>query len=47
MEFEEVLCPSLFMGKKKYCGVKHKTVPKNSKIEQSDILIKGIDFIKS
>ena len=47
MEFEEVLCPSLFMGKKKYCGVKHKSVPTHSKIDQSDILVKGIDFIKS
>ena len=24
MEFEEILLPSLFMGKKKYCGVIHK-----------------------
>ena len=24
MEFEELLCPSLFTGKKKYCGVIYK-----------------------
>lgn len=24
MEFEELLCPSMFTGKKKYCGVVYK-----------------------
>lgn len=47
MEFEEVLCPSLFMGKKKYCGVKHKEVSLMPNIHLKDVLIKGIDFIKS
>lgn len=32
MEFEEVLCPSLFIRKKKYCGVKHKSVTELNKI---------------
>ena len=46
MEFEEVLLPSLFTGKKKYCGIKHKEVKIINNITMDNILIKGIDFIK-
>ena len=49
MEFEELLCPSIFTGKKKYAGLvyesKSKVVKKSA--VQCDILLRGIDFIKS
>ena len=49
MEFEELLFPSIFTGKKKYCGVIY--VPGKmaikDKITSKDILLRGIDFIKS
>ena len=49
MEFEELLLPSVFTGKKKYCGVVY--VPGKMDIKENivmkDILLKGIDFIKS
>ena len=53
MEFEEMLCPSIFTGKKKYFGVVYKPNPSGDVqiLEAIDIkrdtLIKGIDFIKS
>ena len=56
MEFEELLCPSMFTGKKKYCGVMYKLDKHNSfgnvktnitMPNNEDVLIKGIDFIKS
>lgn len=49
MEFEELLCPSIFTGKKKYAGLVYESksrVVKQSAV-QSDILLRGIDFIKS
>ena len=47
MAFEEILCPSFFTGKKKYCGVAFiSSEPKND-LTIKDIMIKGIDFIKS
>lgn len=49
MAFEELLYPSMFTGKKKYCGVVY--VPGKMDIKQDltikDILLRGIDFIKS
>ena len=49
MEFEELLLPSIFTGKKKYCGVIY--VPGKmdvkDRITKKDILLRGIDFIKS
>jgi hypothetical protein len=49
MAFEELLYPSMFTGKKKYCGVVY--VPGKMDIKQNltikDILLRGIDFIKS
>ena len=49
MAFEELLYPSMFTGKKKYCGVVY--VPGKmeikSKLSIKDILLRGIDFIKS
>ena len=49
MAFEELLQPSMFTGKKKYCGVVY--VPGKMEIKTSltikDILLRGIDFIKS
>jgi hypothetical protein len=49
MAFEELLFPSMFTGKKKYCGVVY--VPGKmdikSTITMKDILLRGIDFIKS
>ena len=49
MEFEELLFPSIFTGKKKYCGVIY--VPGKmaikDKITSKDILLRGIDFFKS
>ena len=49
MAFEELLFPSMFTGKKKYCGVVYtpgKMEVKN-KLVMKDILLRGIDFIKS
>ena len=51
MAFEEMLLPSMFMGKKKYCGVIY--APDNcdfalkTQITTKQVLLKGIDFIKS
>ena len=51
MAFEELLCPSVFTGKKKYFGAMYK--PGDAHRETIDIavrgsvLVKGIDFIKS
>ena len=49
MEFEELLFPSIFTGKKKYCGVVY--VPGKMDIKETitskDLLLRGIDFIKS
>lgn len=49
MAFEELLYPSMFTGKKKYCGVVY--VPGKMDIKSTltikDILLRGIDFIKS
>jgi len=49
MAFEELLMPSMFTGKKKYCGVVY--VPGKMNVKSSltikDILLRGIDFIKS
>ncbi len=49
LAFEELLYPSMFTGKKKYCGVVY--VPGKmtvkSKLTIKDILLRGIDFIKS
>jgi hypothetical protein len=51
MAFEELLCPSVFTGKKKYFGAMYK--PGDSHRDKIDVavrgsvLIKGIDFIKS
>lgn len=53
MAFEELLCPSMFTGKKKYCGVMYKPNQDGSfdgiikQLKIKDILLKGIDFIKS
>ncbi len=49
MEFEELLCPSIFTGKKKYAGLVYESKSKLVKksVTQSDILLRGIDFIKS
>lgn len=53
MEFEEMLCPSIFTGKKKYFGVVYKPNESES-IDiikhvdvRKDALVKGVDFIKS
>jgi hypothetical protein len=49
MAFEELLFPSMFTGKKKYCGVVY--VPGKMEMKScltiKDILLRGIDFIKS
>jgi|LauGreDrversion4_2_1035121.scaffolds.fasta_scaffold74086_2 hypothetical protein len=51
MAFEELLCPSVFTGKKKYFGAMYK--PGDAHRDTIDIavrgsvLVKGIDFIKS
>jgi hypothetical protein len=49
MAFEELLLPSMFTGKKKYCGVVY--VPGKMEVKSTltikDILLRGIDFIKS
>lgn len=49
MAFEELLYPSMFTGKKKYCGVVY--VPGKMQVKSNllfkDILLRGIDFIKS
>jgi hypothetical protein len=49
MAFEELLFPSMFTGKKKYCGVVY--VPGKMDIKENismkDVLLRGIDFIKS
>ncbi len=51
MECEEILCPSVFTGKKKYFGVIYKPGelhPRDSiSVKTHDaVLLKGIDFIK-
>lgn len=49
MAFEELLLPSMFTGKKKYCGIVY--VPGKMTVKATftikDILLRGIDFIKS
>jgi hypothetical protein len=51
MAFEELLCPSVFTGKKKYFGAMYKPGDGHrATIDFSvrgSVLIKGIDFIKS
>jgi len=51
MAFEEMLLPSMFMGKKKYCGVIYAPDDEYSALRihvtTKDLLLKGIDFIKS
>ena len=51
MEFEEVLYPSLYVGKKKYCGIIHKKFDDETLNYTIDnytnfIFIKGLDFKK-
>ena len=51
MEFEEILFPSMYVGKKKYCGIIHKKFDDNQIINTIDnytkyIFIKGLDFKK-
>jgi hypothetical protein len=51
MEFEELLCPSIFTGKKKYFGAMYKPGDEPRDIidtsVRESVLVKGIDFIKS
>jgi hypothetical protein len=51
MAFEELLCPSVFTGKKKYFGAMYKPGDAHrSSIDvavRGSVLVKGIDFIKS
>ena len=51
MAFEELLCPSVFTGKKKYFGAMYKPGDAHrSAIDvaaRGSVLVKGIDFIKS
>jgi hypothetical protein len=49
MAFEELLFPSMFTGKKKYCGVVYTPgkMELKSTLSMKDILLRGIDFIKS
>ena len=51
MAFEELLCPSVFTGKKKYFGAMYKPGESHREhievAERGTVLVKGIDFIKS
>lgn len=51
MAFEELLCPSVFTGKKKYFGAMYKPGdshrPTIDVAVRGSVLVKGIDFIKS
>jgi DNA polymerase elongation subunit (family B) len=41
--YEEVLFPAVYLGKKKYCGLKHINEPN---FQQKKLFIRGIDIIK-
>jgi DNA polymerase elongation subunit (family B) len=45
MDYEEVLMPTMFGGKKKYCGIPH-VKTENFRIKRENMFIKGIDIIK-
>ena len=51
MAFEELLCPSVFTGKKKYFGAMYKPGDSHRSVvdvaARGTVLVKGIDFIKS
>ena len=42
MAFEEILCPLLLLGKKKYCGIPHTGMPNFD----AEVFLKGIDIVK-
>lgn len=45
MAYEEILFPTMFSGKKKYCGLKHEGII-NFNITDYNTFIRGLDFIK-
>lgn len=52
MEFEEVLFPAMYVGKKKYCGVTHEKFDSDESIIKTihgykeKIFLRGLDFKK-